>query len=259
MAGDARYERFGWDYAAINPLEDRAVAWYRAHARESGGPVLELACGTGRLVAALAADGYEVVGLDRSAAMLDQASAGVGTRARFVRGDMRAFALDRRFGLVLVADNSLRELETEEDILACLACVRRHLRADGRLLVTERRFDPGRYPGGVLAHDWAPVGTDPRTGRPTERRVRVHLDADHRRLHGVMTYREVGSEEETALAFESLVLRPEDYRRLFEAAGFATTLHVGYTRRPDDGVDPILCFVASPEGYAAAGGARPLP
>ena len=119
---------------------------------------------------------------------------------------MRAFALDRRFGLAIVADNSLRE------------------------------------------HDWSPVGTDPATGRPMERRVRVRLDADHRRLHGVMTYREIGSEAVTELPYESLVLRPDAYHRLFRAAGFESEVFVGYEARADDGEDPILCFVAAPGG-----------
>ncbi|MHC4473952.1 MAG: class I SAM-dependent methyltransferase, partial [Planctomycetota bacterium] len=96
-----RYERFGWDYHDINPLAEREVAWYRRHARESGGPVLELACGTGRLLRALAEDGHDVTGLDLSKAMLALARehaagapAEVRERIRLVKGDMADFALE---------------------------------------------------------------------------------------------------------------------------------------------------------------------
>ena len=49
-----RYELFGWDYPIQAPLSDEEVAWYLKFARETGGPVLELACGTGRLLCRLA-------------------------------------------------------------------------------------------------------------------------------------------------------------------------------------------------------------
>ena len=245
MPSSARYDRFGWDYERFNPLEKRALAWYRWHALRTGGPVLELACGTGRLLAALAADGHEVVGLDGSDAMLQHARRRLGEAATLVRGDMRAFEVDRSFALVIVADNALREIETEEGILACLRCVRRHLRPDGRLLVTERRFVPDRYPDRELEHPWAAAGRDPATGKAWERRVRVRLAPDGRRLLGVMTYRLVGSSREVDLPFESLVLHPEDYRRLFAAGGFDCEPFVGYEARADDGVDPILCFVCT--------------
>ena len=245
VTNDPRYERFGWDYARFNPLEDRALAWYRWHARRADGPILELACGTGRLLAALAADGHEVVGLDRSNTMLGQARERLGETATLVQGDMGAFELDRRFALIVIADNSLREIESEPGIVACLRCVRRHLLPAGRLLVTERRFDPDRYADGIDEHPWASAGMDPTTGREMERRVRVRLDPDHRRLHGVMTYRAVGSASETDLPFEGLVFRPPDYRRIFASAGFECEPFVGYELRADDGTDPTLCFVCT--------------
>ena len=246
MTDGARYDRFGWDYERFNPLGARALAWYRHHAELGRGAILEIACGTGRLLAALAADGHEVVGLDLSETMLRQARERLGDAATLVQGDMRSFALDRSFALAIIADNSLREIESEEVIVSCLDCVRRHLQPDGRLLVTERRFDPGRYPNGVAEHDWSPAGRDPTTGEAVERRVRVRLDAERRRLYGTMTYRAVGGAEAADLAFESVVLRPEEYEPLFAAAGFDTALFVGYEARPDDGVEPHLCFVCTP-------------
>ena len=83
-------------------LYDRVVrpgpceAFYRDLARQTGGPILELACGTGRLTLPLARDGHEVVGLDASPAMLqatqDKADA-EGVEIAFVQQDMRAFDL----------------------------------------------------------------------------------------------------------------------------------------------------------------------
>jgi SAM-dependent methyltransferase len=124
-------------YDAIVP-PGPCEAFYREEARR-GGPVLELACGTGRLTLPIARDGHEVVGLDASPAMLAAASrkaADRGVAARFVLGDIRDFELRQRFRLVIVSCNSLGHLTRTEDLRRCLAAVRRHL-----------------APGGVLAFD----------------------------------------------------------------------------------------------------------
>jgi SAM-dependent methyltransferase len=248
-----RCERFGWDYHDINPLAEREVAWYRRHARESGGPVLELACGTGRLLRALAEDGHDVTGLDLSKAMLALARehaagapAEVRERIRLVKGDMADFALETRFALVIVADNSFRELETREDLVRCLRCVRGHLRPGGRLLVTERRFDPSLYPGGVREHGWSEPVPHPETGEPVRRKIRVRLDRERMRISGEMTYRiaRAGGDEDVVCRFGGPVLLPEQYLPLFAEAGFSARVFVGYEIREDDGREPDLCFVA---------------
>ena len=105
--------------------------FYREEARRAAGPVLELACGTGRLAIPIARDGHEIVGLDASPAMLEAArskakQAGVG--ATFVRADMRSFALGEKFALVIVSCNSLADLTTNDDLKACFSRIREHLR-----------------------------------------------------------------------------------------------------------------------------------
>src|SRR5689334_4995155 len=126
-------------YDAIFPVGGPADAFYRGVARRTGGPVLELACGTGRFTVPLARDGHVVVGLDQSPAMLalarDKARA-AGVNVDFVAGDMRDFALARAFALVLIATNSLLHLHDAGDLVRALACARAHLAADGRVAGT---------------------------------------------------------------------------------------------------------------------------
>ncbi len=253
MPDQARYDRYGWDYASVNPPEERALRWYRRHAAETGGPVLDVACGTGPLLSALASDGYEVVGLDLSETMLGEARRRLAdlhpqaaARVRLVQGDMTAFDLPERFPLAIIADNSLREVESLDGMRTCLRCMRRHLRPDGRLLVVERRFDPSRYPGGVAEWPWTEPLVHPETGARLRRRIRVEVDEAARRLAGVMVYRTEhpdGSAEEETCPFEGPILAPADYHALFAEAGFTSQLHVGFEDREDDGVEPMLCFV----------------
>ncbi len=103
-----------------------------AHA--AGQPVLELACGTGRVAIPIAREGVQVVGLDRSPAMLAIArekSAGLGN-VRWVEGDMRDFDLPERFGLVFIPYRSFLHLLTVENQLSCLHRIHEHLAPGGR-------------------------------------------------------------------------------------------------------------------------------
>src|SRR5215218_8149650 len=80
-------------------------AFYRDLARKTGGPILELACGTGRLTIPLARDGHEVVGLDASRTMLRAARAKAEAEdldIAFVQADMRSFDLGQRFPLIIL-------------------------------------------------------------------------------------------------------------------------------------------------------------
>jgi SAM-dependent methyltransferase len=125
-------------YDRVSAPPAASVAFYVDRARETGGDVLELACGTGRVTIpiALALAGQperSVMGLDLSPAMLTAArekSAHAGVAPDFVSGDMRHFALGRRFGLIFVAFNSLLHLATNEALAECFASVREHLAED---------------------------------------------------------------------------------------------------------------------------------
>ena len=105
------------------------LEFYARLARDTGGPILELGCGTGRLTRPLAAIGYDVLGVDLDPDMLGWSAPGV----ELVQADMRSFDLSRDFPLVIVPYNTLQLLTTAADQQACFAAVRRHLRPGGEL------------------------------------------------------------------------------------------------------------------------------
>jgi len=120
-------------YEALLPV-GAEVPFYIDLARQQGGAVLELACGTGQLTVPIALAGLPTVGLDQSSAMLDVAkkrASAAGASVEFLQGDMRDFALGRDFNLIIVARNSLLHLLSTEDLLAALTAIRRHLAQDG--------------------------------------------------------------------------------------------------------------------------------
>jgi SAM-dependent methyltransferase len=120
-------------YDALLPV-GAELPFYVDLARQQGGPVLELACGTGQLTIPIALQGLPVVGLDQSTVMLNVArsrASAVNAPVVFVQGDMRDFGLERDFKLIFVARNSLLHLLSTADLLAALTAVRRHLSSDG--------------------------------------------------------------------------------------------------------------------------------
>lgn len=109
-------------------------------AQKTGGPVLELGVGTGRLALPVAEAGYSVTGLDSSPQMLALArhhiaEAKLEDRITLLEADFRDFTLDTRFGLAYSGFNSFLHLIETRDQVAALRCWRRHLRADGLLVI----------------------------------------------------------------------------------------------------------------------------
>lgn len=127
-------------YDSLDELSDfEDIAFYDWFVDLEEGPILDLGCGTGRVLVPLVERGLEVVGLDGSEAMLEICAsrvAAAGKSAELVVGDMRNFDIgDGRFGTILIPGFSIQLLLDDGDLDACLACCRRHLRAGGQLIV----------------------------------------------------------------------------------------------------------------------------
>ncbi|MGA2488702.1 MAG: class I SAM-dependent methyltransferase [Anaerolineales bacterium] len=138
------------EYMSIAELYDHVVPyWERLDvgffveaAKESGGPVLEVGCGTGRVLIPTARAGQVITGLDLSPHMLEVCQERlnaepeeVRSRVRLVEGDMRHFELGQTFRLVTLPFRPFQHLTTVEDQLACLGCIRSHLGEGGKLIL----------------------------------------------------------------------------------------------------------------------------
>lgn len=129
-------------YDHVVPYRARKdVAFYVEEAKKAGGPVVELGCGTGRVLVPIARAGVEIVGVELSSAMLDlcraklaQEPEEVCARVELIQADMRHFALGRTFALATIPFRPFQHLTTVEDQLQCLECIRKHLAEDGRLI-----------------------------------------------------------------------------------------------------------------------------
>lgn len=129
--------RDGRHYDALNSFLVADIPFYVDEARKADRPVLELACGTGRLTIPVAQSGAEIVGLDLSGSMLAHArtkAEAARVAIEFVEGDCRSFDLGRKFGLIFMAFNSMQHLHDYASLAALFVNVRKHLAEGGRFV-----------------------------------------------------------------------------------------------------------------------------
>ena len=114
-------------------------------AAEVGDPILEMGCGTGRLVAALARNGYRVIGLDHDAAMLDRAVTALDPDLRgqvtWIMSKLTAYQLSEPVRFAIGALNTFAYLD-ETDFCAALRSASSNLTAAGLIALDLPPFDP---------------------------------------------------------------------------------------------------------------------
>ncbi len=171
-------------YDHIHDRQD--VDFYLDLAAQANGPVLELGCGTGRVLIPIAREGGPVTGIDLSEHMLDvcrsklaKESTAVQARTRLVHADIRDFNLGARFRLITIPFRPFQHLVTVREQLACLGCVHRHLEPGGLLALDV--FKPnierlGEQRVGAV-EELAPAElSDGRTVRRTTKVTAIDLD-----------------------------------------------------------------------------------
>ncbi|MDQ6661437.1 MAG: class I SAM-dependent methyltransferase, partial [Chloroflexota bacterium] len=135
------------DYDLIAPFYDREHAhfdedldMYQSFAELSLGPILELACGSGRLLVPLARDGYELVGVDSSAEMLRLArqqleAEELAKRVTLIQQDMRALHLSQQFRLAFIALGSFAHITSRQAQQQALASIRAQMAYSGTFIL----------------------------------------------------------------------------------------------------------------------------
>jgi SAM-dependent methyltransferase len=110
--------------------------FYAKLAREASGPVLDICCGTGRILLPCLKAGVDIEGLDLFEPMLTTLrakAAAMGLSPRLHHADMSDFSLPRRFTLVMIPFNAFIHNMTQEAQIRCLRLCREHLLPGGEL------------------------------------------------------------------------------------------------------------------------------
>jgi SAM-dependent methyltransferase len=141
------YDRIAPFYDPWSRSVTEDVGFYVDQALASGGPVVELAVGTGRIAVPIAQAGIRVIGVDSSPEMLGVAraaaeSAGVTELVDLRLGDLREPPFSERVPLVICPFRSLLHMETEDEKLHALKAARGLLEAQGSFVFDV--FSPSR-------------------------------------------------------------------------------------------------------------------
>jgi SAM-dependent methyltransferase len=134
---DSPYDEIARLYDPWSRSVTEDVPFYLEEARRSGGPVVELGVGTGRIAVPIASDGIRVIGIDASRRMLEvcaerAALSGVGANIDLRVGDLREPPVQERVPLVICPFRSLLHMESDGDRRKALRAVQGLLLPGGR-------------------------------------------------------------------------------------------------------------------------------
>ncbi len=247
------------DYDLIAPFYDIEHAHfdedlnlYANFAKLSGGPLLELACGSGRLLVPLAREGYELTGVDSSASMLKLAQAalekaGVAAQCTLVQEHMSQLCLGRKFRLAFIALGSFGHVCTRQEQRQALAVVHEHLTAGSRFILDISNADARymehlsgqmlhqgtwqREDGIMLSHVVSPASS------LTKHLLELtHFYEEHRQGEAV---------RRTVITTHLYLFERNEVELLLEEAGFGITdVYGDYELGPFEHDSPRMIFIA---------------
>lgn len=240
------------EYDRENGLTGPALPFYQDLAREVGGPVLDLACGTGFLTIPLAALGLAATGVDLAPEMLDHARSKAGALPiRWIRADCRTLNLGEQFRLVTLTGNAFQEFRTRQDQEGLLGAVRRHLAPEG-LFAFETRFPRASalLTPAALAGEWSEETLWRRFEDAHGQTVTVSTAQRHdaiRQTVEYVIYRRWQEEGRAETRTERTTLRlvyPQEMETLLHYNGLAIRDAYGdWDRQPLTGASPRMIYV----------------
>ena len=250
------------------PFEDAAVAslydafpfsedlaFYGDLAAAQGRPVLELGCGTGRILVPLAKAGHHVVGVDASphmlavaAGKLASAGADVAARVRLVEADLRSLQLEERFDLAIVAVRTFAYLVTRDEQQEALGAIAAHLRPGGRLALDLLNPTPGwlaRPAGSVRQDVFGELPSNGGTVARTDTMVSTDLATQVRVIRSAYETAQNGSVRKHYVEWPFRYTYRFEAELLLERAGFEVeAVYGGYQREPFTSDSQVMLLVA---------------
>jgi len=216
-----------YDLQNTNFVDD--IPFYLRQIQKYGQPVLELACGTGRITILLAEKGIQITGLDVSQPMLSHAkkkAAARGVDVQWIQADCRDFQLDRTYRLIFIPFNSITHIHDLESLEALFSRVKEHLAPGGRFIIDvfnprldflmrdpTRRYPVAEYP-------------DP-DGQGTVTVTENNSYDAAQQINRIKWYYKIGSQEERVAENNMRIFFPQELDGLLQYYGFAIEAKYG--------------------------------
>jgi SAM-dependent methyltransferase len=253
----------GYEVEGISELYDNVtlyrsrpdVDFYVEEAQTASGKVLELGCGTGRILIPVARTGKEITGVDSSPRMLARCRARLGEEqaeirknATLIEADMRTLDLGDRFSIVTIPFRPFQHLITVSEQIATLQAIHRHLEPGGRLVFDV--FNPNlKYLVEDRTHereDTAEVALpDSRTFRRTGRVAAVHIADQYSEVELIYYVRDAdGNTQRLVHGFLMRWYWRHELEHLLARCGFRVKAVFGdFNRSPLTDVSPEMIFI----------------
>ncbi|HEX7063841.1 MAG TPA: class I SAM-dependent methyltransferase [Bacillales bacterium] len=242
-----------------HPAQNKDIPFYLQQASLFGSPILELACGTGRVTLPLAKAGFSVYGLDLSQEMLsifEQKLQGLPRETQekitICQGEMTEFSFATTFKMILIPFHSFQALSSDEEARKCLARVYSHLDKDGVFILNVSHFNAD------FAEDWQ-TGLETQESAVfledgqwvTRYTTLQELDEGKRLMTFDNLYRVSGTEKKIEEYRDRLQIRyyeEHDLRQLLDEAGFEITEGMGwYDGTPIENGDEFILICRKKE------------
>lgn len=199
-----------------------------AYAARTGGPVLELGCGTGRVLLHLARAGYQVTGVDLSLAMLEIArakaeAAGLMKRIALIAGDYGEVALGGPYRFACTVMNTFLHLPNQAAQVQALKHWREHLAPGGLLLIDVLHPDPATLSGLDGRLEFWGTWQDPTSGHTVMKFLSRTVDPARQTLHVRHIYDEIAADGQllrTQATYDLRYIGRFEAELLLEKAGY---------------------------------------
>ncbi|PJF42185.1 MAG: hypothetical protein CUN55_10355 [Phototrophicales bacterium] len=214
------YDTIARFYDAENSEMTDDLHLYSILAEEYGGPILDVGCGTGRVMLHLAQEGYFCVGVDTSSQMLargEQKIAGlpsIASNAHFVLGDIISYQSDTPFNLILLPYHTFMHFKTQDVQIAALQQLKKNLATEGAIV-----FDLPNAGEAFSTQDDHAIAMErmfiePQTGHVVMQQSLSTLDRITQQLHITWIYDEILSDGTLKRTLAPLTLRYVFYSEL---------------------------------------------
>ncbi len=207
------YDTIARFYDAENAAKIEDLDLYSELADETSDPILDVGCGTGRVMLALAREGFNVVGVDNSEAMLARgeraldAAPDLKPLVTFVKGDVLTTALAGPFKLILVPYNTFMHFNTQEHQIAALRRFHALLDDDGLLVLDLPNAGEAFGTQDDDAVTLERLFTEPESGHLVMQQSFSTLDRISQQLHVTWIYDEITADGTVRRTLAPLLLR----------------------------------------------------
>ncbi len=246
-----------YDFLPLH-LNRRDKDFYVDQSKEEQGTILELGCGTGRILVQIAEAGCRIIGLDSSEFMLDRCREKIrnlpeATRknALLIGDSMTAFDLNEKASLAIIPFRAFQHLISIQDHMACLTSINRNLVPGGRLIFDVFQVDPTRLQASKQMTEYEDTPEfdlpDGRKLRRTNRVTNIHIAEQFNEVE--LIYYLTGTDGQTERIVQAFSMRyffRFELEHLLARCGFSIEQMYGnFDRSPLSNLSPEMIIVAA--------------